>query len=81
MEYLVVFFFSSTVLFECFVLTLINVKKKKKEKTPVVTQTTTLCNIRMQDVWAESECVLVWLLIFRLVNSSSTCLYALLAVT
>lgn len=80
MEYLVVFF-SSTVLFECFVLTLINVKKRKKEKTPVVTQTTKLCNIRMQDVWAESECVLVWLLIFRLVNSSSTCLYALLAVT
>lgn len=79
MEYLVVFF-SSTVLFECFVLTLINVKKEKK-KTPVVTQTTKLCNIRMQDVWAESECVLVWLLIFRLVNSSSTCLYALLAVT
>lgn len=78
MEYLVGFF-SSTVLFECFVLTLINVKKK--EKTPVVTQTTKLCNIRMQDVWAESECVLVWLLIFRLVNSSSTCLYALLAVT
>lgn len=72
------FFFHSAVLFKYLVLLLINVKE---EKTPVVTQTTKLCNIWMLDAWAESECVLVWLLNCRLVNSSSSCLYALLAVT
>lgn len=41
---LFLFLFHSAVLFEYLVWLLINVKKKK-EKTPVVTQTTKLCNI------------------------------------